>query len=261
MINNKDFDKSVNTLLGMIKEKQIPRYIFKYTKISKNLYESLLNSELWFATPKSFNDPFDCKYDNQTSWNEELVRNHVYETISHTGEQVDPEDVVRSFKAKPDLFSKFVSDRIKEVTNSKGVFCCSESAINVLMWSHYADAHKGVCLKFNISKDIDLFEHTHKVKYYWKYPKFDFFKENDLANRLFAKSKHWKYEKEIRTIKMKSGLYKFNKECLKEVIFGKNTEKKDIETIRKIVKSKYKDVKFKRIQFKKNSYRFMLEKI
>ena len=260
-MNNRDFDKLGNTLLGMIKEKHIPRYIFKYTKISKNLYESLLNSELWFATPKSFNDPFDCKYDNQTPWNEESVRKHVCETISHTREQIDPEDVVRKFKKEPNVFADFVSKRIKSVTKNKGLFCCSASPRKALMWAHYADSHKGVCLKLDVSKDVNLFEHTHPVKYYWKYPKFDFLKENDLANRLFAKSKDWEYEDEIRTIQDNSGLYKFNKKCLKEIIFGKNAEKKDIETIRKIVESKYEDVKFKRIKFKKNSYRFMLEKI
>lgn len=260
-MNSKDFDKLGNTLLGMIKDKSVPKFIFHYTNVNKHLYESLLNSELWFATPKSFNDPFDCKYDNQTPWNEELVRKHVCETISHTGEQVDPEDVVRSFKAEPDLFSKYVSDRIKEVTSGQGVFCCSESAINVLMWSHYADKHRGVCIKLDISKDINLFEHSHKVKYYWKYPKFDFFKENDLANRLFAKSRHWEYEEEIRTVKMKPGLYKFNKECLKEIIFGINSNPKEIKIIKKIVESKYNNVKFKRIQFKKHSFKIKFEKI
>ena len=99
------------------------------------------------------------------------------------------------------------------------------------------------------------------VKYFYKYPKFDYFEKNSFVKRILAKSRDWAYEQEIRTIKMKPGLYKFNKECLKEIIFGKNAEKKDIETIRKIVESKYEDVKFKRIKFKKNSYRFMLEKI
>ena len=129
------------------------------------------------------------------------------------------------------------------------------------MWAHYADSHKGVCLKLDISKDVNLFEFTHPVKYFYKYPKFYYFEKNSFVKRILAKSRDWAYEQEIRTIKMKPGLYKFNKECLKEIIFGKNAEKKDIETIRKIVESKYEDVKFKRIKFKKNSYRFMLEKI
>lgn len=261
MKNNKDFVKSGNTLKVMIKEKHIPRYIYKYSKISNNLKESLLNSELWFATPGSFNDPFDCQYDDQTDWNEDNVRRLVRETIKITGEKINPEDVVRISRKNPEIITDFVSKNIKEVTKNKGLFCCSASPKKALMWAHYADSHKGVCLKLDISKDVDLFEFTHPVKYYYKYPKFDYFKKNGLVNRILAKSSDWKYEDEIRTIQDNSGLYKFNKECLKEVIFGKIADEREIEIIRKIVENNYDNVKFKRIRFKKNSYRFMLEKI
>ena len=42
-MNSKDFDKLGNTLLGMIKDKSVPKFIFHYTNVNKHLYESLLN--------------------------------------------------------------------------------------------------------------------------------------------------------------------------------------------------------------------------
>ncbi len=34
--------------------------IFKYHRINKFLYDLLINNEIWFSNPFSFNDPFDC---------------------------------------------------------------------------------------------------------------------------------------------------------------------------------------------------------
>jgi len=41
-----------------------------------------------------------------------------------------------------------------------GVLCFSRSWNNVLMWSHYADRHKGICLGFDV-----LDERTRRVRY------------------------------------------------------------------------------------------------
>ena len=33
---------------------------YKYFTINQNLFNSLINNELFFANPRNFNDPFDC---------------------------------------------------------------------------------------------------------------------------------------------------------------------------------------------------------
>ena len=37
------------------------KYIYKYRDINKYTLKTLSNNELYFALPKQFNDPFDCK--------------------------------------------------------------------------------------------------------------------------------------------------------------------------------------------------------
>ena len=40
----------------------IPKHLYKYREFSDRTYEIILNSEFYFASPLSFNDPFDCNY-------------------------------------------------------------------------------------------------------------------------------------------------------------------------------------------------------
>ena len=256
-----DLQDSNNTLTNNIQEKSIPKYIYKYLNVSKNLYESLINSELWFASPNSFNDPFDNQYDDQTNWDEESVRAYVKETMQISGEQINPELVVRKYREDPDSYSKFVSENTKIILSNIGACCFSSSPKKILMWSHYADSHKGVCIKFDISKDINLFRLTYNMNYTWKYPKLSLLEENVYADIALTKSKHWKNKNEVRTIKMKPGLYKFNRDCLKEIIFGINSNEKEILIIKKIIKSHYKKVKLKRVQFKKHSFKIKIVEI
>ncbi|MBI3795077.1 MAG: DUF2971 domain-containing protein [Nitrospinae bacterium] len=43
---------------------------------------------------------------------------------------------------------------IEEISNKFGVMCFSKGWQNPLLWSHYADKHKGICLGFEISGDL-----------------------------------------------------------------------------------------------------------
>ena len=65
---------------------------------------------------------------------------------------------------------------------------------NLLLWAHYSASHTGVCLKFDITKDEDLFALTFAVKYSKDYPKFDYLKERDqlVDKAMRTKSIHWK---------------------------------------------------------------------
>jgi hypothetical protein len=88
-------------------------------------------------------------------------------------------------------------------TSRLGVVCLSEKPDDILMWSHYADKHMGVCLAY----DFDILKrmfYSGKVKYKKKYPQFNAFTKgelNDIWNTfVLTKSKHWKYEKEHRLV-------------------------------------------------------------
>ena len=241
----------------MIEQGKIPTELYKHTTISNNLYKTLINAEFWFAAPTSFNDPFDCQINDQTLWTDDTIRDYVKRTAQATGQKIDPEDVVRKNQQIPGSFNKFFTDNLKKLLSKKGVACFLPKPDNLLLWAHYSASHTGVCLKFNITKDPDLFAFTFAVKYSKDYPHFDYLTERDkLVNKaMLTKSIHWGYEDEIRVIKDNFGNHPFAKESLKEIIFGCKADPNEIRTIRQIVRSaNYPDLKLRQVNLKHNEY-------
>jgi|694.fasta_scaffold121259_2 hypothetical protein len=241
----------------MIIDGKIPTELYKHTNISNNLYKTLVNAELWFAAPTSFNDPFDCQINDQTNWSDANIRDYVTRTAQATGQQIDPEDIVRKNQQFPGSFNKFFTSNFKKLLSKQGVACFLQNPDNLLLWAHYSASHTGVCLKFDITKDEDLFALTFAVKYSKDYPQFDYLTERDqLVNKaMLTKSIHWKYEDEIRVIKTKFGNHPFAKESLKEIIFGCKADPNEIRTIRQIViNANYPDLKLRQVKLKDNEY-------
>lgn len=94
-------------------------------------------------------------------------------------------------------FSKWKAEISKEF----GIVCFSKRWINPLLWSHYADKHKGFALGFDIPKNV-LF----KVKYrkerplctWIRYPEDDKQTLPYTEELIRVKFLSWKYEEEFR---------------------------------------------------------------
>lgn len=125
-------------------------------------------------------------------------------------------------------FGEFPRNYLKdELGKDKGILCFSKSWEDPLLWSHYADKHRGVCLGFDVQDD-----YLTPVIYTATFPKFERTDEgvNALLRRKFI---GWEYENELRWFHMldhnnaESGLYfySFSPEfSLREVILGPRCE-------------------------------------
>jgi hypothetical protein len=116
---------------------------------------------------------------------------------------------------------------------------------SILQWSHYADYHRGICLKFEISKDCNFFSTTLIVSYKSLMQHYNHLVHSDkiVEYLIQPKYKDWSYESEVRIVKKKHSiqdnsakgcLFEFNKFALVEIIFGVHASN---ETI-----MKYKDL-------------------
>jgi hypothetical protein len=90
----------------------------------------------------------------------------------------------------------------KGIAEDLGVLCFSLSWSNILMWSHYGDRHKGICLGFEIPDNAKKYR---KIKYMEKVvcaPDLDSLSKIKqkpyFAWLYWGKYKGWSYEKEIR---------------------------------------------------------------
>jgi hypothetical protein len=224
------------------KELRKPEKLFKFYGTSKHTLEALDNQYLHFSSPRDFNDPFDCMTNRENY-------------IMKGGKGI-------------------VNHR-----NSIGVCCFSLSNENPLMWGHYTNNYKGICLKFNNQEllkkeNVAIDSHVSYLQnykpandeLYKRLTEIDGF-EISQSNKDFIKKiltmlfeycwkyYDWKYEKEYRAISF--GNLDFNRklsfkvEDVEEIYIGNRLEKEDpvfYKSLIEILKNKYSKVKLFKVK-------------
>jgi hypothetical protein len=76
------------------------------------------------------------------------------------------------------------------------VYCPGPDVGNLLMWSHYADNHKGVCLEFSLRNAVMC--GALRCEYTREFPPMKAYSEDeaDCLRILLAKADVWSYERE-----------------------------------------------------------------
>jgi hypothetical protein len=134
----------------------------------------------------------------------------------------------------PDSESRKEALKFKNHMSARvGIICFSKNWKNPLLWSHYADRHKGVALEFQIKDDIALPVKYRKNRFLINLKEIAYNKRKvtkaETEGLWLTKYKPWVYEKEIRIICTKSECKKkgnlffksFNHEIsLKGIVLG-----------------------------------------
>ena len=173
------------------------KFIYKYLPFNMNTLNILINGNLYLASPDTLNDPFEGEFIlegvNTIPSNKFLKKEGLPESIKL-------EELQEIVKVK---FKKYVH-------NQYGVSCFSKNKNNLLMWSHYADSHKGLCIIFDKEKLINSLKLNYtevsidEIKYSNSFPKI---KANlselgsnfiRTENVFLRKLNQWKYENEVR---------------------------------------------------------------
>ena len=157
---------------------KIPKYLFKYGALKnktdlKRLGEVILDNKVYLSSPSSFNDPFDCrpKFNTGSNLQEKLkTAKHIDKLLKKFG---------MGFKQRKKEVKKYINgeftdqnfmDGFYNQVKQAGVYSLTEDEDNLLMWSHYANYHKGYCLKFSTNNTNDIFSKSEKVIYQKTYP-------------------------------------------------------------------------------------------
>lgn len=234
--------------MGLSYENEKPAKIYKYVSLSDGLL-IIETSTLKFTKPSQFNDPFDCDIELLQFENVGKFDQHVYE---------DYNELKRKFPSLTfDTFLGAYPSAINDKINSSRVCCFSanENIGNILMWSHYANKHKGVCLEFdnnfekkfiNLDDDDELSEG--KVNYHFE-GKMNYLAENKKDGHTWVfvnKAKEWEYEQEYRfMILNKEDIQTFNPLFLRKIYFGVNvTNEERIAFIEVCERNNYTHIKF-----------------
>ncbi|PHA30798.1 DUF2971 domain-containing protein [Bacillus wiedmannii] len=164
-----------------------------------------------------------------------------------------------------------IQNKIKNI----GIFNLIESPLSNLMWSHYADNHKGIVtginnygcndykkVNYNITVDIpaiNFMNYSSILKIYKeKNINENSFGDPSLQKMLLTKTVEWQYEKEWRGLNENYGLSPIRGD-ITEIVFCLNCDVPTRRKIRKILEeNKNSNIVFKEIYKKLNSYDLFL---
>ncbi|MFQ1977485.1 DUF2971 domain-containing protein [Aeromonas veronii] len=169
--------------------------------------ESLKNITIRLSSPNTLNDPF-----------EGMMNEHVKKRLIKIAK---PEDLgMQGYERHfgKEIINTFIVNKIHSLISKYGVVSLSETPINLLMWAHYADEHKGICIGFK----PDLFDSLdnkrrsiYKIESYLPQKvNYDSIRPQNIDDeaesskeiqeqarkQLLTKSNDWMYEKEHRCI-------------------------------------------------------------
>lgn len=210
--------------------KSSPEEADKYRRIDAHTKQIFTEQSLYFPGRAKFNDPFDCRVRYNTECTLKQYRkvmdgfSKIKAHLASLPPRLREEEIKRQYQQRDALFENGYPT-LEKFHDETGVLCLCEVRDQFLMWSHYADCHRGICLEFNTVVGKSLFGHAQRVNYGYDLPVYEPYSVNHemLAQKaLFRKAPDWKYEKEWRVI----GIQKANQTVvlpsgtLMGVIFG-----------------------------------------
>lgn len=204
-----------------------PRFLYKYRAFNVNTLRLLDQAEVYYANPNAFNDPLDSNptvhVDTDLPSLEGLlfkmleategkgratqeINNHRYMSIEYGDYKTDPETAA--------YYTRRLATHVDRLLNrelgSHGVLSLAKKWDCPLMWSHYADEHRGLCIQYDMTDAAftDLRAVSYKSQRAvrvsdlldWKVKGSSSAREQIANTFFFAKAPQWRYEHEWRDL-------------------------------------------------------------
>jgi len=249
---------------------KVPKRLYKYRSINSRSLASLVADKLFFADPSEFNDPLDSRpslevdldLDSLVSLFRNLFLRRVGLELREAAIKLSADGPntrsriitlaegqadaaianIRYCATYPDLessdperflFGQHAEDELLK-SYDRGAVSLAASSLCPLMWSHYGDQHKGICLGYSVPSSI--VSNLHKIVYGGsrcvKASVVAAMLSGDGAARrivdaaiFMRKAKAWSYEREWRLIGPR-GIQASMLE-LEEVVFGMRCSNED----------------------------------
>jgi hypothetical protein len=230
-----------------LKIEKVPPFLYRYRKFNEHAESELSKGYTWLSHPDDFNDPFDSALliseeillkkmfrarpdlllerpwaasltedERQSVRASEQPFKTAWDTLQAKGMLVDPMSSEQAFKKfmeecrasdKQTQYIPFAS-----LKNTLRISCFCENFSSVLMWSHYAENHTGICIEYptkELFQNPEIAVFLHPVIY--KAERFDStnhfdpagIREPNILSPTLAschKSPDWSYEKEWRLV-------------------------------------------------------------
>lgn len=205
----------------------MPHKLYKYRPFGVNSLRAITEAEVFYAKPTSFNDPLDC----DPTIDMDMDRVHLERLLYRMLLRLKSDEEARQdigylrymsseygdYKTDPDvedylmrMVTRDIKAELDREMGNKGVLSLSATWQNGLMWSHYADEHRGICIEYDTRDQPH--QQLNKVDYKgqraikasdlfrWKVRDDAAAEQRVLKTYFYTKSGEWRYEREWRDI-------------------------------------------------------------
>src|SRR3990170_6529595 len=213
--------------------------VYKYFKYNDHLKHVLLDKYLWFSGHKELNDPLEFKVKYTRDKNSiKYSADSFVKIISKLEPYKNSPEAVEGSRMMlndyPELMEVFYRHHFESESNKLGIYCFSEVPNDILMWSHYADSHKGVLIEFDLVKLFTTLRNKNKgiafefdsINYVNCLPELNIgliHKDEiraEFKKMFFTKLDKWKYEREFRLLSTIKGKISFDTKSITGIIKG-----------------------------------------
>lgn len=228
---------------------EVPQRFFKYRSLAteqdrQRVRQIVVGSKIYFPPAKFFNDPFDLHPVFDLTAPRHVQRKDYerlskkYEGLGRAERRKEARRVMKTSMSSKNITATTRSiqdEHARVITETVGVLCVCKKRDDILMWSHYADSHKGVCLEFDgMAK---FMAHAQEVKYSKTREPIRAYHETEeqmMEKALLTKSDRWAYEDEYRLLRYKHGpgLVEFRPHNLTGIILGANADRATIDLVK-----------------------------
>ncbi|MBO9740129.1 DUF2971 domain-containing protein [Xanthomonas axonopodis pv. begoniae] len=198
----------------------IPNRLFKYRAFDSFALKLICDSEAWYSRTPAFNDPIEeltetiNDVDRMTleALHRRLFPEDSLQRLQRNQWTYDGDynDVEASIEEYVDAAKREIDDKVREILGSRGVLTLSARWDSPLMWSHYADSHRGFCIEYDATNH--RCQHIGQVDYTssrgirlsdiaaWKLKGDENALRSVVESAYFRKSPDWAYESEWRDV-------------------------------------------------------------
>lgn len=261
---NRNLDAAAGSLLA-----RLPATLYRYCGVSGErlgwIERLLIQSEAYFTPASTFNDPIDCKI--PFNFNSSRLKIEQYWRSMERQQGVSRQEHKRRIRQL--VIQSKTADGQKRLTELQfkglerhGILCLSTEPDDMLMWSYYADGHKGIVVRFNTSlEQFAILRPQYvpvEVKYSMELPRIDYYEtetQDMIARVVGTKAKAWEHEKEWRIVLVnQTGYVHIPPTMITAVIFGLRTEAASERRIREWTERREIPLQFFRIRNLENSF-------
>lgn len=278
----KVYQKAIYVII-MSKLKYSNRLFYKYRSIDEYTESLLINNELFFNHPDNFNDPFDCKPNffhegPLEMWVDFFSRRNMNPVAAR--KLIKDKLKERKFKRKKDEILYEGKDLVDDGVLPRAC-CFSERKDSLLMWGHYAENHKGICIGFKSLSVGEFFVLPLDSDYALPFFKVEYKDDKPPAINLLGisnpddtrsivrdfyltKFTDWEYEHEYRLLanindREGNSVIKFQKDALESVTFGLKIKKDNAIRIKTIIDKYYNGMSVKFYRTIKSDGKYAIE--